>query len=73
MTTILDRAVSKARKLHPEQQDALGAILLEEMETEAAWDRRFEASQDLLGRLADEALTDVAAGRAHDGDPSDRP
>ena len=73
MTALLDRAVSRARRLLPEQQDALGAILLEEMEAEAAWDPRFEASQDLLGRLADEALADVAAGRACDGDRSDQP
>ena len=72
MTPVLDRAVAKARRLGPEQQEALGAILLEEMEAEAAWERCFATSQALLSQLADEALADAAAERIGDGDPSDR-
>lgn len=71
MTAILDRAVARARKLRPEQQDALGTLLLEEIEADGAWDDRLAASQELLARLADRALAEVARGEVRDGDPSE--
>jgi hypothetical protein len=72
MTDLLERAVARARALPPDQQDTLATLLLDEMGAEAGWQRRLDASPDLLARLADEALADLAAGRASDGDPSDR-
>ena len=72
MTKLLDRAVARARELPADQQDALAAVLLEEIEADAAWDRRYAASQDLLGTLAASALADAAAGNVSEDDPGSR-
>lgn len=65
MTALLERAVAKARTLPDEQQDAIAALLLDEIEADD-WDRRIEADAlagrlDALGRQADD---DFDAGRA---------
>ena len=56
------RAIELARRLPEEDQEALGALLLEEMRSEKRWARLFAESQDLLSDLADEALTKHKAG-----------
>jgi hypothetical protein len=43
--------------------DALAAILLEEMESEERWSTLFADSQNLLERMAKEAIQDFQAGR----------
>ena len=63
MTKILEKAIEEARKLPPEEQDALGAIILEEIADEARWAQKFADTQDVLEKLADEALADLKAGR----------
>ena len=63
MTKILDKAIEEARKLPPEEQDALGAIILEEIADEARWARKFAETQDVLEKLADEAIAELKAGR----------
>jgi hypothetical protein len=63
MTKILDKAIEEARKLPPEEQDALGAIILEEIADEARWAKKFAETQDVLEKLADEALAELKAGR----------
>jgi len=65
MTALLERAVAKARTLPDDQQDAIAALLLDEMEADD-WDRRIEADAlagrlDAIGRAADD---DFDAGRA---------
>lgn len=65
MTALLERAVAKARTLPDDQQDAIAALLLEEIEADD-WDRRIEADAlagrlDALGRQADD---DFDAGHA---------
>ena len=73
MTKLLDRAIAKARELPPDQQDAIAAFLLEEIEGDAAWDRRFAASPALLSDLADAARLEAAAGKVSEDDPGTRP
>ena len=63
MSKLLDRAIEEARKLPPEEQDALGAIMLEEIADEARWAKKFAETQDVLEKLADEALADLKAGQ----------
>lgn len=70
MTKLLDEAVAKARQLPPESQDALAALLLDEIERDVAWDRRLARSPALLAELAEAARREVAAGAVADGDPS---
>jgi hypothetical protein len=64
MSKLFDKAVQEARKLPPEEQDALGAIILEEIADEARWAKKFAETQHLLEKLADEALAELGAGRA---------
>ncbi len=63
MTKLLDKAVEEARKLPSEEQDALGAIILEEIADEARWAKKFAETQDVLEELAEEALAELEAGR----------
>ena len=63
MTQLLQQAFDAANRLEPEKQDAIAAIILEEIADEVRWDASFAKSQDQLAKLADEARRDVAAGR----------
>jgi hypothetical protein len=64
MSTPLEKAFEEARKLSASEQEALAALILEEIADESGWAKTFAASQDKLGELADEALREIAAGRA---------
>ncbi|HEY6239313.1 MAG TPA: hypothetical protein VIW78_00585 [Burkholderiales bacterium] len=63
MTKLLEKAFEVATKLPPEQQDALAAIVLDEISSERRWDEAFAKSQDVLSALAKEALEAHAAGK----------
>jgi len=63
MTNLLEKAVSEAAKLPEQEQDALAAILLEEIASEQRWSKAFATSQDTLAKLAEDALAEHAAGR----------
>ncbi len=69
MTTLFEKAVAKASELPDDQQDALATLLLEEIEDEAQWDAAFADSQDLLARMAAEAMEEHRAGQTRDLDP----
>ena len=56
MTRLLEKAFKDASKLPDIEQNALAKWLLEELEAERKWDRAFAGSEDILGRLADEAI-----------------
>ncbi len=62
MTKLLKEALAKLSKLSPERQDELAALLLAEMEDEARWNESFAGSQDVLEKLADEALEEHKRG-----------
>ncbi len=70
MTSTLQKAFEQAAALPPEQQETLGAILLEEMAAEDRWQQSFARSQDALSKLAAEALDEDAQGRTLDLDKS---
>lgn len=63
MTQALASAVAEARKLPPDEQDILAAILLEEISSEQRWSRSFARSEDVLEFLASEALAEFKAGK----------
>ncbi len=56
MTRLLEEAFRKASELPETEQDTFAKWLLEELESEREWDRMFAESQDVLSRLADEAI-----------------
>ena len=63
MTQLLEKALSQVAKLPASEQDALAAIVLEELASERRWSESFVKSQDVLAQLADEALAEHAANR----------
>ncbi len=52
MTQLLDEAFRRARELADAEQDAIGALVLAELEDEQVWDDAFQAGLDTLGQLA---------------------
>lgn len=66
MTTLLQRAVAEVEKLPPEDQDAIAARFLAEVEDERQWRARFAATSDeRWDRLVAEVRRDVAVGGTH--------
>ncbi len=62
MPKLFDRAIAAARKLSLEEQETLGAIILDEIADEQRWARKFADSRDVLERLADQALAELNDG-----------
>jgi hypothetical protein len=62
MTRAWSDAVASAAKLPEEEQNALAAILLEEMASEERWTALFSDSPILLERLAGKALQEQSQG-----------
>jgi hypothetical protein len=70
MTHALVQAVAQAEKLPPEEQDALAAILIEEIASERRWSKSFARSENLLEGMAAEALAEFKAGKTKPLDES---
>ena len=56
----IEQALNEVAKLPPSEQDALAAILLEELASEKKWSELFTQSQDVLAKLAEEALAELS-------------
>lgn len=67
MTQLLEQAIVEARKLSAPEQDAIAALILEELADDRRWDDAFARSQDQLSRLAAKVRRDIADGRVRDG------
>ena len=63
MTQLLEKVLSEVQKLPPEKQDAIAAVILEELEDVQLWDKAFSESEDKLSQLAQKVRTDIKAGR----------
>ena len=63
MNTRLEEAFAQASQLPPEEQEALAALLLDEIASERLWDQAFAQSQNQIAKLADEALTEFKEGK----------
>jgi cell division inhibitor SulA len=68
MHSSLEQAISRAAALPEDQQQVLASILLEEMASESRWQQAFASSQDVLKRLAEEALEEDRRGETRDLD-----
>ena len=66
MTPLLEKVLSEVYKLQPEEQDAIAAVILEELEDERQWQEAFAESQDKLTQLARKVRADLKAGRVKD-------
>jgi hypothetical protein len=69
MTRLLKQAFEAASKLPEDEQNALAALILEEVEAEGQWEASFASSEPQLERLAAEALEDHRKGRTRPLDP----
>ncbi len=69
MTQLLEKVLTEVYKLSPEKQDAIAAIILEELEDEQRWDKAFADSQEILSKLAAEALAEHRSGQTQELDP----
>jgi len=63
ITKLLEKALEEVAKLPASEQDAVAAILLEELASEQRWAASFAKSQDKLAILAEETLAEYNAGR----------
>ncbi|HUP62653.1 MAG TPA: hypothetical protein VNA69_19790 [Thermoanaerobaculia bacterium] len=69
MGNLLQKAVAEASKLPEEEQEAFGAWILAELESERRWDELFARSSDLLSEMAAEAIREDEAGLTESLDP----
>jgi hypothetical protein len=69
MTELLEQAIARLKTLPVSDQDAIAAMILEELEDEVRWDATFAKSQDVLAKLAVEAMAEYHAGKTQALDP----
>lgn len=69
MTQSLERAISEIKKLPDQEQDAIAAVIITELESDRRWDNAFANSRVELDQPADEALEEFRDGRTEPLDP----
>jgi len=69
VTQMLERAYAEVEQLAEPDQDAIAALILEELEDERRWQQSFAQSPQALARLAEEALAEHRAGLTQPLDP----
>ncbi len=68
MANMLEKAFAAESKLSDREQNALARWVLAEIESDRKWDRLFAESEDALGQLALEALTEEEQEKTTDLD-----
>ena len=63
MTQLLEKAFEAASKLPELEQNVLAQWLIDELISERKWEKVFAESEDILDKLADEALAEHAKGK----------
>jgi hypothetical protein len=63
MSPLLEKAIEEIRKLPDAEQESFAALILAELESEQRWNSLFDKSQDLLSKLASDALKEHQAGQ----------
>ena len=63
MSTLLEKAFNEIKKLPETEQNIFAKWILEELETERKWDKLFAESEDILEKLAEEALKEHKEGK----------
>lgn len=67
MTQLLEQALGEIQKLPEQEQNAMAALILEELADERRWQESFARSQDLLARIAGKVREGIRAGRVKSG------
>lgn len=63
MTKLLEKAFEEASRLPEMDQNALARWVLDELQSERTWARTFSESEDVLEKLADEAIEEKRKGK----------
>ena len=58
MTKLLEKAFDEASRLPEVDQNALAKRVLNELQSEKIWEKSFAESEDVLEKLADEAINE---------------
>lgn len=69
MPELLAKAYAAIAQLSEPDQEAIAALILEELASEARWQQAFANSAAVLAALADEALAEYRAGQTQPLDP----
>ena len=69
MTVLLEQAIARLKNLPSDEQNAIAAMILGELEDDQRWDESFACSSDLLANLAAEAMAEYRAGKTQELDP----
>jgi hypothetical protein len=69
MTELLERAIARLQALPESEQDAIAAMILEEIEDDRRWDESFSRSPNILAKLAASAMAEYHAGQTQELDP----
>ncbi len=69
MNRLLEQAIAEVSKLPQDDQEAIAALIMEELASEERWEKLFAESQDVLASLADQALAEHGEGRTKELDP----
>jgi hypothetical protein len=72
MGKLLEQVIAEASCLPEDEQEALAAAMLAELESDRRWDDLFSRSQDLLAKMAAEARQEYRAGLTEPLDPEKR-
>jgi hypothetical protein len=67
--TQLELVIAELEKLPPDEQNQFTAWILEELHSEERWSKLFAKSEDVLSRLADEALEEYKTRKTDKLDP----
>ena len=65
---MLETAIAKLRALPAAEQNAIAALIIEEVEDEARWDATFASSLNILERMAQQAEEEDRKGLTQDLD-----
>ena len=69
MSKLLDEAYAAAKQLPEQNQEAIGAWLLAEIDADRRWEELLARPSDVIERMADRALEDHRLGRTLPLDP----
>jgi hypothetical protein len=67
MTQLLEQALAEVKKLAGPEQDAIAALILDELADERRWQETFARSQERLAHMAAKVREDIRAGRVQSG------
>lgn len=62
MPELLEQAIARLKSMPANEQEAIAAMIIEELKDETRWDETFARSQDVLDELAAKAMAEYHAG-----------